>query len=575
MELPLTSEASRATADTELDDLAPLAGDGAAASASKRDAENSWEAAIQRTALDAAASVVFWYVFLWHINTWPDKYFYPFLGAVALAMLLWRLRVLALHHPSHELQANLPYTCGVVDTGNEQVVLVATLHISPRAPRDVESVIQDVDPDVVMIELDSERLDRMRDDEVTVEAPPAVAAPADLQLVKVTERGGQPAEVLAQRAYWNAEWEGKLLSGAVVFDESDPYGLHSNPGSQAGQLRLVYDGSGSAPEGGGDWAPLALKAHHAAKSGAQALLVISPSATLPNHRIGMSTLANDLRCATRSLNFGFPPLPVLLLPQLDGERLKELLRREGTGAAQAEFRVKADNYPRRTLRRRLCQGLALVVSGIGILYGIIEMFAVEVGGEFLAAERTAIAKGIQCLCIDVDLDNFWGRLATTLLPTPYNVGQAILSWLAFPRVMCAVLFPPRGHVDVVGSMVLHLCSLPLKTWVAFLLAGLVAGWVTSTILDFFSYGAAEGAEATGVVKAKTEKDKSNLQSWILFFVEMYMYPCVYEAVAASRDEVMYQSIVSKGRACAASTIVVVAGAGHANGILARVRSRGI
>ena len=40
----------------------------------------------------------------------------------------------------------------------------------------------------------------------------------------------------------------------------------------------------------------------------------------------------------------------------------------------------------------------------GILYGIISLFSVDVGGEFLAAEIAAHAKGVPCACIDSDID---------------------------------------------------------------------------------------------------------------------------------------------------------------------------
>lgn len=68
-----------------------------------------------------------------------------------------------------------------------------------------------------------------------------------------------------------------------------------------------------------------------------------------------------------------------------------------------------DGYPRRSLRKRLCQAVALLFSGIGVLYGVIECFAVDVGSEFLAAEAAAAARGIPCACIDVDLNRPRGR----------------------------------------------------------------------------------------------------------------------------------------------------------------------
>lgn len=55
----------------------------------------------------------------------------------------------------------------------------------------------------------------------------------------------------------------------------------------------------------------------------------------------------------------------------------------------------------------------------------------------------------------------------------------------------------------------------------------------------------------------------------------YMLPQIYDAVAASRDESMYQSMVHKIQNFAAERVVVVVGAGHANGILQRVQQSGL
>lgn len=459
--------------------------------------------------------------------------------------------------------------------GGKTLYLVATLHISPRAPRDVEAVIQETDPHAVMIELDEERLDRMRGpaeaDGQPAESEQLPDTPDDLQLLTIKEGAMEPLSIMAQRAYWNAEWSDQLLSGAVVFDENDRYGLSTLVGDLEGKFRLVYTG---APAGESASA-LAMKVQAAADGGARALLIINSSDTLPRHRLGAATpIAAEMTSAIKTCNCGFPPLPALLLPQSEGNRLQEALAREVPGSVTAEFRVLADTYPRRTLRRRLGQGIALVFSGIGILYGIIECFAVEVGGEFLAAERIATARHIPCLCIDVDLDGFWSRLGAALLPTPYNLLQALLAWLAFPRVLRSVLFPPMGNVDVIGSTVLHLASLPLKTWIAYLCAGYTAGLFTSFIMGLFSYGAVEGAEASGAVEVNSAKDRSALQDLIMLCIELYLYPRVYEAVAASRDEAMYQGIVDKS-SDEATRIVVVAGAAHINGILSRLRSRGL
>jgi len=285
---------------------------------------------------------------------------------------------------------------------------------------------------------------------------------------------------------------------------------------------------------------------------------------------GSQSAWGDAKVATKTGSCGFRPIPVRLVTKTDGDQLVKAF--EESSSTTAKLEVRSDHYPRRTLRRRLCQACALMFSGIGILYGIIQCFAVEVGGEFLAAEVAAMAKGIPCVCVDSNLNQFWTRLGEAVVPTPCNIMDSILSWMAFPRIAFQVLFPPRRNIDVMGSIVLHGKSFSLRTWVAFCLAGYCASFVTSHILALFSNGAERAVEQTGAVKAE---DRSAAQTWIALILQLYMLPQVYAAVAAARDEVMYKSIVAKGRENASSRMVVVVGAGHSNGIMQRARTRGL
>jgi hypothetical protein len=294
--------------------------------------------------------------------------------------------------------------------------------------------------------------------------------------------------------------------------------------------------------------------------------------SLPMSRIGASStsLLADLKVAFYSRSCGFPPIPAFLITQSDGDKLTQALA--DATRVDARLKIREDAYPRRTVRKKLCQFFALMFSGIGILYGIIQCFAVEVGGEFLAAEESAFKKNLPCECIDSNLNDFWGRLGEALIPTPCNLIDAVLSWLAFPRIAIKALFPPRENVDVFGSMVLHAFSFKLRTWVAFFLAGFAASWVTSHILELFTSGTERVAEHTGLVDKKDRQDTTDL---ILLWLQLYMLPRVFEAVAASRDEVMYRSIVTKSRQLGSKRMVVVVGAGHSNGILQRARVRGL
>jgi len=543
-------------------------------------ADDGWFSRPGQMACDLVASIVFWYILLFV----PVDQFN--IGACVTLVLMvlyraWRVYGRSASSSSEggyqqseeQLNAKVPYTCGAVVAGGRELFLVSTLHISPRAPKDVEAVIESTSPDVVMIELDEERLDRMRRVETTKET--RSPRQEDLQLLKVSDPSQQdPITMYAQRALWNAEWAGQEISGEIVFDETDEFGLSSNKCEDLkGCIALVQRGGAE-----GQFAPFALKAHVAARAGAEAVLVMNQVGELPANRVGGGTLTGDLRTALTTCSCGFPPVPLLLLPHEDGTRLQEQIARgieSGLARPRASFRVLDDSYPRRTLRRRLCQGCALIFSGIGVLYGVIQCFSVEVGGEFLAAEMAATAARIPCVCIDVDLDRFWSRLGSAVLPTPSNLAQAMLAWLALPRVLFRLLFPPQGNIDVPGGMVLHAWSFPLRMWVAFILAGFCASFITTNILKLFTSGAETAAESSGAVHPETQEDREDIQAYIMLGIEMYMMPRVYEAVAASRDEAMYQSIVAKCKDHDSRRMVVVVGAGHANGILEKVRSRGL
>jgi len=562
---------------TRSDSQEPLRGEGATS-----DTENSLEpsgtsasgdgsgggftaSTLVKLGADLVASVFFWYVLLF--VEIPVTNFYIFLGILAAAMVGWR--VYQAYAAPKECCEEVPYTCGYVNTGGKELFLVATIHISPRAPKDVEAVIDTTRPDVTMIELDDERLDRMRDEEP--DAAPPEPKLEDLQPIRISKPGSKETTTIrAQRALWNAEWADTVIRGNIIYDPADEYGMKGSKDLLDGSMALVHRGSAD-----GEFAPHALKAHNAFRRGAEAVFVINNPGTLPVHRVGGGSVTGDLKVAMSTWNCGFPPVPLLLLPHSEGEKLKDMCQQAGGGSVPpvaAEFQILPDSYPRRTLRRRLCQAFALMFSGIGILYGVIQCFAVEVGGEFLAAEIAAQKRNIPCTCIDVDLNRFWSRLGMAVLPTPCNLFNSLWAWLAFPRVFFRVLFPPRGNVDVIGGMFLHGASFPLKTWVAFIIAGFCASTVTNKILELFGFAAEQGAEKTGAV---SKEDRDVAQAYIMLLIEMYMLPQIYDAVAASRDEAMYQSILSKGRSFGARRMVVVVGAGHANGILQRARGQGL
>eukprot|EP00931_Biecheleriopsis_adriatica_P051364 TRINITY_DN29787_c0_g1_i1.p1 TRINITY_DN29787_c0_g1~~TRINITY_DN29787_c0_g1_i1.p1 ORF type:complete len:546 (-),score=105.85 TRINITY_DN29787_c0_g1_i1:22-1659(-) len=535
----------------------PLAGGGQAASPQ----EVSWAAWGAQLVGDGLLSYLFWYAVLF-----VDVSNYA-IGLLVVAMVLWRLY--RVQRAPQSSMADVPYSCGVASVNGKELFLIATVHISPRSPKDVHAVVEGTSPDLVMIELDEERLDRMRQKEVKTDSPKE----EDVQGLTLKIDAEEPeVKVATQRALWNGEQAGRRICGEVVFDVHNAHGQLPLGNSASGKLALFLRGSTGGGESLGSFA---MKAHHAALGGAQAVLVVNDKDEMPKRRLGTGDLAAELRVFRLTWNCGFPPVPVLLLPKEEGMRLVEASKKglSGTAAPQADFEVIPDSYPRRTLRRRICQNCALVFSGIGILYGIIHCFDVEVGGEFWAAESAAALRGTPCVCIDIDMNGFWSRITSKAIPTPCNLLNSFISWLAMPRLFFRFLFPPPGNVDTLGCTVLHASSFSIKTWVVFMFAGFASSFVMSHVLLLLSAASEHGAEEAGVhVK---DQDRDQLQQLIMLAIELYLFPQLFEAIVASRDESMYQGIVAKSNEFQAKRLVAVMGAGHSNGVLERIRARGL
>lgn len=544
------------------------------------EATTDWKGGLQCLLVDILGFFAFWNILpLWAgLDNGP---YYCVWLILLVAATSWRLFLKNRRRRGDGDQAaleekQLPYTTGLfTDASGKQLYMVATVHISPKSPEDTEAVIGGVRPDVVMIELDEERLDNMRP---KVPEPPKAE---DLQLLKfsgpgVAEAIGE-APILAARAAWNAEGCGKIIKGNIVFNDADEYGLRRPFDLARDNVLLVRRGplltEAERIEKGfsGVGATFPVKAHLAAAGGAKALVVIDNTDELPSQRLGQVNghLAVEIKVAYLAKSMGFPPIPCVMVTKSHGERLLQLCR--DCQQIEVEFEVKPDLYPRRTLRRGLCQTCLLFGSGVGFLYGIIRCFEVEVGGEFAVAEKAATDMGVPCVCIDSNMNELWSRMLKVTMPTPWNFGRVVWSWLALPRCAFRLLFPRSDSVDTLGSMVLHAKSFPLKNWIAFIIAGCGANFVSSNILKFLSTEATNGAIDGGMVK---QKNADIFQVLLLNAVLMYLMPCLYEAVLVSRDEAMYQGICAKARSSNARCMVAVTGAAHTNGILQRCRERG-
>lgn len=209
-----------------------------------KQASEPWSTFVLLLVVDMAASAAFCY-FVVHSGkmSWCD--WGVVCACVSVFMILWRSwRV---RYQSADLEG-LPYTCGVATADGCQLFLVATVHISPKSPLDVEVVMNKTNPDLVMIELDEEEhLDRARQQRAIGAIEGGQGPPIeDLQPISLWMHGrnGPPIVVHAQRAYWNAEQTGNTIIGDVLFNPANMYGLCAFGTEAQDRLCLVYRGAG-------------------------------------------------------------------------------------------------------------------------------------------------------------------------------------------------------------------------------------------------------------------------------------------------------------------------------------------
>lgn len=476
-----------------------------------------------------------------------------FLVVLLVSMVLWRLYLLWLSYSAYG--GNLPYSCGHATVGGKEVFIVSTLHISPRSQADVVSTISAVHPDAVMIELDEERIEDMR-------APEQPTWQVLNHLV-----GEERRRIPSQRAFWNGARAGETITGPIVFDSANPYGLGTY--SNVTDALVLLDHGGPP----GVFAPLAFKTHLASHAGARAVLVKGTDPQrLPGSRLGVETLLTDLRVAQKVKSWRLPRIPALIIPGNAADELVTAAQRDPS-ESKVSFEVLPDTFPRRNACRRLVQESCFMLSGIWVLYYIIECFSVNSGDEFLVAEQEARRREIPCLCIDLDTDQLCNRLGAVSAPWPRNVLNVLLSWLALPRCLFRVCFPRRCDVDVIGTAFLHFVSFRLRIWLGFVISSACAGSLLGAVIYFMGRGAEGAAEAGGVVKPE---DRQAFISSLLLAFEVYLMPCIYEALVASRDEAMYQQMASQVQSRpTCHRVVAVVGAAHANGILKRARTRSL
>eukprot|EP00434_Breviolum_minutum_P003034 symbB.v1.2.002666.t2/scaffold138.1/size301272/7 len=174
-----------------------------------RSRTTGWRSQVPQILLDVLLSAVA-IVIIYGFSSLSSSTLWIAFSGLLLLMVLWRVL-----HLQGAKMAEIPYTCGYASANGKDVYIVSTLHISPRSERDVISAISAVHPDVVMIELDEERLEFMRGPN---------QRPVLQQFYYTVEGDISPSEsatpLVTQRAYWNGEFAGDHVSGPVVLSTS-------------------------------------------------------------------------------------------------------------------------------------------------------------------------------------------------------------------------------------------------------------------------------------------------------------------------------------------------------------------
>jgi len=501
---------------------------------------------------------------------WSGNAWYVVLALITFAGVFWRIGL----YQTTPNRKDLPYPVAVIYSNGTTLYLVGTLHISPRCPTDVELTMESSQSEVVMIELDAERLDKRRRGGNPTSSSFHTDQLQEVQVLGLSEDTARESQslgsLLSAPAVWNRRWSGSQLRGRLVEDVSNPAGLRPwGPTLLQGALVLIDSGDRQQVS-------MARRAWHAAAGGAAGVVVVSDNEDLPL-RVTHERLCARVATALAFRTCSDPPIPLLVVSRQAGEELRAAIRNAQRGSpVELTVLIREDTYPARSLGWELCFGCVLMGSGVGLMYGLIELAGVEVGAEFVAAQDKAEVMDIPCICMDVSMDGLCGRLGRQLRPTPSNIYNAARMWITLPRLLCQLVFPRAWQVDLLGSAVLHVAAFKLRTCLAYILAVALASLVSSTLIVWMLHGVGDTARAAHVVHAD---DQDSFEEWISITVQLFAMPQLLQAILLERDEAMYQALVKQSRIGKSATgqyrMTAVCGAAHANGILGKVVSRGL
>eukprot|EP00397_Hematodinium_sp_SG-2012_P004350 GEMP01004361.1.p1 GENE.GEMP01004361.1~~GEMP01004361.1.p1 ORF type:complete len:574 (+),score=97.23 GEMP01004361.1:45-1766(+) len=473
---------------------------------------------------------------LWIPSTANEVIWWSILGAA----VLWRCRLMK--------KRDLPFSCVRMETAphlfghDVDVYMCGTMHVSPGSVTDTKAVISKLQPDIIMIELDKERLRDMKEEYITEGRVDRY----ELEL-QVDERA-----VRGIHADWNSSCEHGLFgSYPVILEEDNPYG-EKRSSSLNEHVYVCRRGKQS----------MYAQTIWAEKRGARGVVIIDddtqPEVGLISAGGVCRSLANCL-CHTRTV--AMPSIPTFLV------------REEISDGAYLETFLKSNEVPRPIpFKKKLCRAVVLAVSGIGILYEVIRKAGVKVGHEFLTADAEAEKLGHPCVCIDISVGNLGARLKKELYPSPINLWNTGRLILALPRtIFTRMLFPIRD-LDIVACMLWAFARFKVRTWLAFIVASTLACLVVSIIvlLPGFFISTASNHFSPDSTWGKT------FETFFPFVCELYIFPAIYRGLLDQRDEEMYRAIASQvRRRPGKKTFVAVVGAAHVNGIIARGRRRGL
>jgi len=440
------------------------------------------------------------------------------------------------------------FVCRKVELGGKSVYFVGTMHISPGSVRDVKRITTEVEPHVIMIELDYDRLEGMKEEK----NPKPIN-----QRLFTAFKDDDDVEVMGVHADWNAAVDKRDYMGKLQMCDDGFTSLQNRILVLPYKRMNVVNAMRNAQERGAS----AVFFSDLGKNG---------DAKQPSELLMSSggLLKRTARCCVT--RHSTPPnIPGFLVPA-------QYLAEDQQGK-QIEGTVNAELVPlQSSLGRTICRGTIMLLSGISVLYGIIRLAGVEVGGEFLISDKIAREKNIPLVTIDMSITRLGRRLGQQLLPRPRNIWYIITAWLAFPRIFLSWLCLPMTHkVDLFLSMAWGFGRFRIRTWAAFLIAILISTSIIVGVFFSISEAAKVSVEKAGGNSPESKEYAELIALLIPLSIQAYLYPAVYQALLESRNEQMYRGLVAQIRNRPKATkFMVVIGAAHANGMIERCYDRG-